>query len=140
MRVWESSGIIPVQPKSALSRVAEGPARRCHDNLPTRRRQGAKSGQVFLRDKGHSIRKGSPPFTRSTRRALLPRLLAERILVLDGAMGTMLQAHEFDEAAFRGDRFRDHPKDLRGDNDLLTLTRPAAVRAPPLLPALLAWG
>ncbi len=44
-------------------------------------------------------------------------------------MGTMLQAHEFDEAAFRGDRFRDHPKDLRGDNDLLTLTRPAAVQA-----------
>ena len=73
--------------------------------------------------------KGPAPFTRSTRRALLPRLLAERILVLDGAMGTMLQAHEFDEAAFRGDRFRDHPKDLRGDNDLLTLTRPAAVQA-----------
>ena len=76
-----------------------------------------------------SVSKGPAPFTRSTRRALLPRLLAERILVLDGAMGTMLQAHEFDEAAFRGDRFRDHPKDLRGDNDLLTLTRPAAVQA-----------
>ena len=56
-------------------------------------------------------------------------LLAERILVLDGAMGTMLQAYEFDEAAFRGDRFRDHPRDLRGDNDLLTLTQPDAVRA-----------
>ena len=50
------SGIISGQPKSALSRVAEGPARRCHDNLPTRCRQGAKSGQVFLRDKGHSFR------------------------------------------------------------------------------------
>ena len=73
--------------------------------------------------------KAPPPFTRSDRRARLPGLLAERILVLDGAMGTMLQGHGFDEAAYRGDRFRDHPRDLRGDNDLLTLTQPDAVRA-----------
>ena len=69
------------------------------------------------------------PFTRASRRARLSGLLAERILVLDGAMGTMLQAYEFDEAGYRGDRFRDHPRDLRGDNDLLTLTQPDAVRA-----------
>ena len=56
-------------------------------------------------------------------------MLAERILVLDGAMGTMLQAYAFDEAGYRGDRFREHPRDLRGDNDLLTLTQPDAVRA-----------
>ena len=68
------------------------------------------------------------PFTRASRRARLPGLLAERILVLDGAMGTMLQARGFDEAAFRGERFRDHPRDLRGDNDLLSLTQPDAVR------------
>ena len=71
----------------------------------------------------------APPFTRATRRARLLEILAERILVLDGAMGTMLQAHAFDEAAFRGERFRDHPSDLRGDSDLLCLTQPAAVSA-----------
>src|SRR5687767_15743851 len=70
-----------------------------------------------------------PPFIHATRRARLPGLLADRILVLDGAMGTMLQGHGFDEAGFRGDRFRDHPRDLRGDNDLLSLTQPDAVRA-----------
>jgi 5-methyltetrahydrofolate--homocysteine methyltransferase len=69
------------------------------------------------------------PWTRATRRAQLDRLLAERILVLDGAMGTLLQAHAFDEAGYRGDRFRDHPRDLRGNNDLLVLTQPDVVRA-----------
>jgi 5-methyltetrahydrofolate--homocysteine methyltransferase len=67
-------------------------------------------------------------WTRATRRARLDGLLAERILVLDGAMGTMLQAHQFDEAGYRGNRFRDHPRDLKGDNDLLCLTQPDAVR------------
>ncbi len=56
------------------------------------------------------------------------RLLGERILVLDGAMGTMLQQYRLDEAAYRGARFADWPSDLRGNNDLLTLTRPAVVR------------
>jgi 5-methyltetrahydrofolate--homocysteine methyltransferase len=70
-----------------------------------------------------------PPFTRETRLALLPALLRERILVLDGTMGTMLQRHRFTEEDFRGARFADHPKDLRGNNDLLCLTRPDAVRA-----------
>ncbi len=63
------------------------------------------------------------------RLALLPVELGRRILVLDGAMGTLLQARRFTEADFRGDRFRGHPRDLRGDNDLLALTRPDAVRA-----------
>ena len=67
------------------------------------------------------------PFTRTSRLARLPDLLRERIVVLDGAMGTMLQANGFDEAAFRGERFADHPKDLRGNNDLLSLTKPDAV-------------
>ena len=64
-----------------------------------------------------------------SRLAALPGLLRERILVLDGAMGTMLQAHAFSEADFRGERFRDHPRDLRGNSDLLCLTQPAAVSA-----------
>ncbi|MEX2548321.1 MAG: methionine synthase, partial [Chloroflexota bacterium] len=65
---------------------------------------------------------------REKRIALLPGLLRERILVLDGAMGTMIQRHELDEAAFRGERFADHPSDLRGANDLLVLTRPDVIR------------
>ena len=59
----------------------------------------------------------------------LPGLLRERIVVLDGAMGTMLQAYRFDEADFRGERFRDHPRDLRGNSDVLCLTQPGGVRA-----------
>ena len=56
--------------------------------------------------------------------AVLEELLARRILVLDGAMGTMIQAHALDEAGYRGERFADHPSDLKGNNDLLTLSRP----------------
>ena len=67
------------------------------------------------------------PFTRSSRLARLEALLAERILVLDGAMGTMLQRHRLDEAAFRGERFAAWPRDLKGNNDLLLLTRSAIV-------------
>ncbi len=50
--------------------------------------------------------------------------MRERILVLDGAMGTMIQRHKLGEADFRGERFKDHPHDLKGNNDLLVLTRP----------------
>ncbi|MEE9607916.1 MAG: methionine synthase [Myxococcota bacterium] len=57
----------------------------------------------------------------------LERLLAERILVLDGAMGTMVQQAGLGEADFRGERFADHPRDLQGDNELLVLTRPALI-------------
>ncbi|MGJ4915762.1 methionine synthase [Bradyrhizobium sp. HKCCYLRH2060] len=51
----------------------------------------------------------------------------ERILILDGAMGTMIQALQLDEAAFRSERFRDFHRDLRGNNDLLILTQPDAI-------------
>ncbi len=54
--------------------------------------------------------------------------LAERIVVLDGAMGTMLQGYKLGEAEFRGSRFRDWKRDLKGDNDLLCLTQPGIVR------------
>ena len=56
--------------------------------------------------------------------ALLRRLMDERILVLDGAMGSLIQQYKLDEAGYRGDRFRDHPRDLKGCNDLLSLVRP----------------
>ena len=62
------------------------------------------------------------------RASLLQSLLAERILVLDGAMGTMIQREHLDEAQFRGERFRDWPRDLKGNNDLLALTQPALIR------------
>src|SRR3954468_13594759 len=61
---------------------------------------------------------------RKHRLTQLRATLAQRILVLDGAMGTMIQSYALEEADFRGERLRAHPKDLRGNNDLLTLTRP----------------
>src|ERR1035437_6731870 len=57
----------------------------------------------------------------------LDGLLAKRILVLDGAMGTMIQRHKLTEADFRGERFKGHPRDLKGNNDLLVLTRPDVI-------------
>ncbi len=57
----------------------------------------------------------------------LARLLAERILVLDGAMGTMVQRRKLSEADFRGERFKSHPRDLKGNNDVLVLTRPDVI-------------
>lgn len=58
----------------------------------------------------------------------LRHALRERILVLDGAMGTMIQAEKLQEHDFRGERFAAHPSDLTGNNDLLTLTRPDIIR------------
>jgi 5-methyltetrahydrofolate--homocysteine methyltransferase len=61
---------------------------------------------------------------RARRIERLKSLLEERIVLLDGAMGTMIQGHKLDEAGFRGERFRDFGRDLQGNNDLLTLSRP----------------
>src|SRR3954454_6107132 len=63
----------------------------------------------------------------SPKRTALLAAARERILVLDGAMGTMIQGLEFDEAAFRGERFADFHRDVRGNNDLLILTQPKAI-------------
>ena len=60
-------------------------------------------------------------------REQLNRLAAERILVLDGAMGTMIQSYGLGEADFRGELLADHPRDLKGNNDLLCLTRPDVI-------------
>jgi 5-methyltetrahydrofolate--homocysteine methyltransferase len=65
--------------------------------------------------------------TRMTAEVRLRALFHERIAVLDGAMGTMIQDHRLDEAKTRGERFRNHPVDLKGNNDLLVLTQPAIV-------------
>src|SRR3954462_11693392 len=58
----------------------------------------------------------------------LEALLRERILLLDGAMGTMIQRARVAEEDYRGARFRDWPRELRGNNDLLSLTQPALIR------------
>src|SRR5579885_1915656 len=63
----------------------------------------------------------------SPKRTALLAAARERILVLDGAMGTMIQALQYDEAAFRGERFKDFHRDIRGNNDLLILTQPKAI-------------
>ena len=69
-----------------------------------------------------------PNEARRLRNEQLPSILSERILVLDGATATVFQGHPLEEADFRGDRFADHPRDLKGANDLLSLTRPDIVR------------
>jgi 5-methyltetrahydrofolate--homocysteine methyltransferase len=55
-------------------------------------------------------------------------IIKQRILILDGAMGTMIQKHKFQESDYRGEKFRDHPKLQKGNNDLLSLTRPEAIK------------
>ncbi len=64
----------------------------------------------------------------SKRIQALINLLENRIVYLDGAMGTMIQAHKLEENDFRGTRFADHPVDLKGNNDLLTITRPEIIK------------
>ncbi|RKX40111.1 MAG: methionine synthase, partial [Verrucomicrobia bacterium] len=54
-------------------------------------------------------------------------LLGKQVLMLDGAMGTMIQKHKLEEPDFRGERFADHPSDLKGNNDLLTITKPELI-------------
>ncbi len=63
-----------------------------------------------------------------TRAQQLPALLAKRILILDGAMGTMIQRFKLNEAQYRGERFKDFHKDVKGNNELLSLSRPDVIR------------
>src|ERR1039457_6387986 len=66
--------------------------------------------------------KMNPVFTQ------LRNILSERILVIDGAMGTMIQRRNLTEDHFRGNRFKDHPHDLKGDNDILSITQPEIIK------------
>src|SRR5215831_5910649 len=68
------------------------------------------------------------PSFMADRSELLRALLAERILILDGAMGTMIQRYKFGEADYRGSRFADHTHDLKGNNELLVLTQPGVIQ------------
>src|SRR2546422_11224274 len=62
-----------------------------------------------------------------TRAQQLPEILRQRIAILDGAMGTMIQRYKLGEADYRGARFKDHPKDLKGNNDMLQLSKPEVI-------------
>ncbi|HEY5758372.1 MAG TPA: methionine synthase, partial [Steroidobacter sp.] len=66
---------------------------------------------------------------RTERISTLRRLLTERIVMLDGGMGTMIQGYKLTEADYRGERFKDWPCDLKGNSDLLVLTRPEIIKA-----------
>ena len=63
-----------------------------------------------------------------TRAARLPEILRQRIVIIDGAMGTMIQRYKLTEADYRGERFKDHAKDLKGNNELLQFSRPDVLR------------
>ncbi len=70
----------------------------------------------------------SPKPIAYTRAAQLPELLKKRIVIIDGAMGTMIQRYRLQEADYRGDRLVDPPKDVKGNNEMLQLTRPDVLR------------
>jgi 5-methyltetrahydrofolate--homocysteine methyltransferase len=86
---------------------------------------------------GSAARASAAPFSisptneseRQQRIKKLKKTLEERIVLLDGAMGTMIQREKLDEQAFRGERFRDYGRDIKGNNDLLVLTRPELIGA-----------
>ncbi len=75
-----------------------------------------------------NISTNQPIFVYMTTEVKLKKLLNERILIIDGAMGTMIQRHRLEESDYRGDRFKDWHKDVKGNNDLLCLTRPDIIK------------
>src|SRR5689334_1384645 len=98
-------------------------ARPLQDRVPALLRAGDA-----LDTKGYAMSAGVDRQDRNGVGEALRRLAAERILVLDGAMGTQIQDLRFSEAEFRKGRFEDWPRDLKGNNDLLVLTQPDAIR------------
>ena len=71
----------------------------------------------------------APLHSTYTRGGQLPAILTQRIVILDGAMGTMIQRYKLSEADYRGERFKDHPSDVKGNNELLQFTRPDVILA-----------
>ncbi|MFQ1040388.1 homocysteine S-methyltransferase family protein, partial [Citrobacter koseri] len=66
---------------------------------------------------------------RNARLQALQHALSQRILILDGGMGTMIQSYKLEESDYRGERFADWPSDVKGNNDLLLLSRPDVIQA-----------
>src|SRR4029077_19103496 len=81
-----------------------------------------------LRPPRASVFNGQEHSMSSSRITHLHTALAQRILVLDGAMGTMIQRHRLTEEGFRGERLASHARDLKGDSDVLVLTQPAIIK------------
>jgi 5-methyltetrahydrofolate--homocysteine methyltransferase len=99
-----------------------------HGTAPARADREAERGREAARAAATPFAVEPPDETaRRTRIERLKRLLSERIVFLDGAMGTMIQLAKLDEAGYRGERLREHPRELQGNNDILTLTRPQVV-------------
>jgi len=100
----------------------------CHHTAPSADRPGPGRKEA-------AVRAAAAPFAvtpadeteRQERIERLKRALDERIVLLDGAMGTMVQQHRLDERGYRGERFLHHGRDLKGNNDILTLTRPDVI-------------
>jgi 5-methyltetrahydrofolate--homocysteine methyltransferase len=69
-----------------------------------------------------------PEETMTETKTDIRRILKERVLLLDGAMGTMIQGYHLNEEDYRGEQFKSHPRDLKGNNDLLSITRPDVIR------------
>ena len=94
-----------------------------HEHAPRADREGERRPAAAALAAPYAVE----PTDESERRTRIERLrgmFAERIVLLDGAMGTMIQQHQLDERGFRGERLRSHGRDLAGNNDILTLTRP----------------
>ena len=95
----------------------------CHPTAPRADRPAGKESPARAAAAPYAV----TPVDETERRERIERLkrvLDERIVLLDGAMGTMVQQHRLDERGYRGDRFPHHGRDLKGNNDILTLTRP----------------
>src|SRR5436190_7823267 len=97
------------------------------------RKHRPRPGPTFLGWSPSPDQRSSVPIqqqgaTRPDATEALSAALRERILVIDGAMGTMVQRHGLSEADFRGERFADWPRDLRGNSDVLSLSRPDVIR------------
>ena len=106
--------------RQGFSFLHDEPRRPCLCDLPS------FGAPAETRTRGRLMTRG---LTGDETRAAFQSAARERILVLDGAMGTMIQQHKFGETEFRGARFADWPRDLRGNNDLLSLTQPRAIKA-----------
>src|SRR5687768_13426052 len=125
------SGSATISSRTCWSRPASVTSRSpsAHDGPTTRSRCCSRSAprtrqkEKGKRKKAEGKTKDMITITNSIT-AQLEQLLAERILVLDGAMGTMVQRRKLSEADFRGERFKQHPRDLKGNNDIMALTRP----------------
>ena len=76
-----------------------------------------------------SYRAWEDPVRRTATFETLSKIMDERALVIDGAMGTSIQRYKLSEADYRGERYKDHSHDLKGNNDILVLTKPEVISA-----------